>query len=99
MLPDFIDKWEHILHDVDKDKIPIDFVKKIIIKIEGKRQHTINIEKLLGQGLDLSQIEIVINSKLFELDTLISQIEFILNIQKIAEIVQPETDKILNNLK
>ena len=32
MSPDFIDKWEHILEDVEKNKIPVEFIKKLIIK-------------------------------------------------------------------
>ena len=33
MSPDFIDKWEHILEDVEKNKIPVEFIKKLIIKL------------------------------------------------------------------
>jgi hypothetical protein len=99
MSPEFIDKWEHILDDVDKQKIPVEFIKKIILKLEGKRQQTINVEKLLEQGLDPMNIEEAISTKLFELDTLITQLEFVLNIEKIAEEVQPETDRLLSNLK
>ncbi len=98
MLPEFIDKWEHILGEVDKQQIPIEFVKKIVLKLEDKKQQTINIEKLLEQGLAPIQIEEAINNKLLELDHIIITMEFILNVQQIAEIVQPETDKLLANL-
>ena len=37
MSPDFIDKWEHILEDVEKNKIPVEFIKKLIIKLTGKK--------------------------------------------------------------
>lgn len=99
MLPDFIEKWENILDDVDKQKIPIEFIKKIVLKLEGKKQHTINIEKLLGQGVDPAEVEYAVSKKLLELEQLITTIEFILNIQKIAEIVQPETDLLLSKLQ
>ena len=33
MSPDFIDKWEHILEDIEKNKIPVEFIKKLIIKL------------------------------------------------------------------
>ena len=45
MSPEFIEKWEHILEDVEKNKIPVQFIKKLIIKLQGKKQQTINIEK------------------------------------------------------
>jgi hypothetical protein len=99
MSPEFVHKWEHILEDVEKNRIPIEFVKKIVLKLEGRKQQTINIEKLLEQGTEPEQVEEAISNKLFELDDFIVTIEFILNIQKIAEVVQPETDRILSNLK
>lgn len=98
MSPEFIKKWEHILEDVEKQKIPVQFIKKIIVKLEGKRQQTINIEKFLSQGLDPDQIEDAVGRKLHELDDQISSVEFILNVQNIADTVQPETDRLLNKL-
>lgn len=98
MSPEFIKKWEHILEDVEKQKIPVQFIKKIIVKLEGKRQQTINIEKFLSQGLDPDQIEDAVGRKLHELDDQISSVEFILNVQNIADTVQPETDRLLGNL-
>jgi hypothetical protein len=98
MSPDFIEKWEHILEDVEKNKIPVEFIKKLVIKLEGKKQHTINIEKFLTQGLDPEQIEDVVSRKLQELDDSVVGVEFILNLQSIADTIQPETDKLLNRL-
>lgn len=98
MSPEFIAKWEHILEDVEKQKIPIQFIKKIIVKLEGKKQTTINIEKFLQQGLEPEQIEEAVSRKLNELDEYIVSVEFILNVKSIAETVQPQTDKFLNKL-
>ena len=98
MSPEFIEKWEHILQDVEKNKIPVEFIKKLVVKLEGKKQHTINIEKFLTQGLDPEQIEEIVSRKLQELDDMVVGVEFILNVQNIADTVQPETDKILNRL-
>jgi hypothetical protein len=98
MSPEFIEKWERLLEDVDKQKIPVEFIKKIVLKLRGRRQQTINIGKLTEQGLYPEEIEDVISGKLIELDELVIGIEFILNVESIAEIVQPETDRILNGL-
>jgi hypothetical protein len=98
MSPDFIEKWEHILEDVEKNKIPVEFIKKLVIKMQGKKQHTINIEKFLTQGLEPEQIEDIVSRKLQELDESVVGVEFILNVQSIADTVQPETDKLLNRL-
>jgi len=98
MSPEFIEKWEHILEDVEKNKIPVQFIKKLVVKLQGKKQHTINIEKFLTQGLEPEQIEEVVSRKLQELDDSVVGVEFILNVQNIADAVQPETDKLLNRL-
>ena len=98
MSPEFIRQWEHIIDDVDKQKIPVEFIKKLVIKLEGKKQQTINIKKFLDQGLEPEQIEEAVSKKLFELDDQIVSVEFVLNIESIAEAVQPETDKLLGKL-
>lgn len=98
MSPEFFKKWEHILEDVEKNKIPIQFLKKLVVKLQGKRQHTINIKTLLKQGLEPDEIEEVVNRKLYELDDDIVGVEFVLNVESIAEIVQPHTDKLLSGL-
>jgi hypothetical protein len=98
MSPDFIDKWEHILEDVEKNKIPVEFIKKLIIKLTGKKQQTINIHKLLQQGLDPDQVEDAVSRKLNELEDSIVSVEFVLNVQSIADTVQPETDRLLGKL-
>jgi hypothetical protein len=99
MSPDFIKKWEHILEDVEKQKIPVEFIKKLIIKMKGKRQQTVNVKKFLDQGLDPDQIENAISKKLHEMDDEIVSVEFVLNVESIAETVQPETDRLLGKLR
>jgi hypothetical protein len=98
MSPEFLDKWSHILDDVDKRAIPIEFIKKILIKLEGRKQHTINIERMIKQGLETHEIEDAVSSKLIQLDDQVISIEFGLNVESIAEVVQPETDKLLSKL-
>lgn len=98
MSPDFNKKWEHILEDVEKQKIPVQFIKKLILKLQGKKQQTINVERFLQQGLSPDQIEDAVGRKLHELDDQIISVEFLLNVQTIADTVQPETNKLLGDL-
>ena len=99
MSPDFLKKWEHIIEDVDKQKIPVEFIKKLVIKMKGKRQQTVNIKRFLDQGLAPEQIEEAVSRKLSEYDDDILSVEFVLNIESIAETVQPETDKLLRKFR
>ena len=98
MSPEFIQKWEKLLDGVEKQTIPVEFLKKLIVKLHGNRQRTINIERLLKQGLESDQIEEFLSRKLTEFDDEMMGIEFILNVKNIADTVQPETDKLLNKL-
>jgi hypothetical protein len=99
MSPEFLQRWERLLDDVDKQKVPVEFIKKLVLKLQGKRQKTINVERLLNSGLEPEEIEDAISRQLIELDDDVTSIEFILNVQSIAETVQPETDKLLRNFK
>jgi hypothetical protein len=98
MSPDLFEKWEHLIEGVSKEKIPVEFIKKLVVKLTGRRQRTINIQQLMEQGLEPDEIEEAISVKLEEYDEDIISIEFILNIESIAETVQPETDILLRGL-
>lgn len=98
MSPEVFEKWEHIVSGVDKTKIPVEFIKKLVIKLNGRRQKTINIQGLIRQGFDAEEIEEAVSRKLQEYDDEMVCIEFVLDIQGIADTVQPETDKMLKNL-
>ena len=98
MSPEFLQKWERLIEGVEKEKIPVEFIKKLVLKLIGKKQKTINVERMLDQGLDPEQVEEVISRQLMELDNTVIGIEFILNVQTIADTVQPETNKLLSNL-
>jgi len=97
--PELIERWEHIIDDVEKTKVPVEFIKKLVVKLRGRRQHTINIKSLLNQSLDPEEIEIIVGRKLDEFgDEEVLGIEFILDIEGIATTVQPHADKILKDL-
>jgi len=95
---DFLDKWEHIINDVSKTDVPLECIKKIVIKLRGGRQRTVNLHTLQRQGLSLEEIEPIINRTFAELDSEIVDVDFIVDIGSVAKIVQPETDKLLGKL-
>lgn len=98
MSPEVFEKWQHIVNDVEKTKIPVEFIKKLVLKLRGRRQRTINIELMLKHGFDSEEIELAVQRKLEEYDDAMLGIEFILDIEGIADVVQPETDRMLKNL-
>ena len=54
---DFLDRWEKIIAEVNKTDIPLECIKKVVIKLTGGRQKTINLQTLSKQGLALEEIE------------------------------------------
>lgn len=98
MSPDIFTKWEHLIDSVEKTKIPVEFIHKIVLRLDGRKQRTINIKSMIQQGFDGVEIEEAVSRKLEEYDDSMISIEFILDIEGIAATVQPETDKILKNL-
>lgn len=93
-----LSKWEKLLNEVNKTEVPLECIKKVIVKLAGKRQHTINLHTLRKQGLDIDEIEVILTRKLAELGDDIRDLDFVVDIVAVAEIVQPETDKLLNGL-
>lgn len=96
---DFLDQWEHLINDVNKTDVPLECIKKIVIKLDSKRQKTINITTLKKQGLDWEEIEIIVTRVLSEFGDSIRDVDFVVDISAVAALVQPETDKLLNGLK
>jgi hypothetical protein len=96
---DFLHQWEHIIAEVNKTEIPLEFIKKIVVRLRGKRQKTINLSLLRRQNLSLEEIEVLLNRTLSELGDDVTDIDFIVDAQTVADTIQPETDKLLTNLK
>jgi hypothetical protein len=96
---EFLAMWEHIIDEVQKTEVPLECIKKVVIKLYGKKQKTINLQTLRRQGLDDEELEVLLSRTLSELDDQVRDIEFVVDISVVAQLVQPETDKLLTNLK
>ena len=95
---EFLDRWEHIIEEVNKTEIPLECIKKVVIRLHGKKQRTINLATLKKQGLAMDELEIVLTRTLTELGDEVKDIDFVVDVSEVAKILQPETDKLLNGL-
>ncbi len=95
---DFLDQWEHIIADVNKTDVPLECIKKVVIKLHKGRQKTINLHSLLQQGLALEEIETMLTRYFQEHDHEIRDVDFVVDISAVANLVQPETDKLLGKI-
>jgi len=95
---EFIEQWDHIISGVDKTDVPLECINKIVIRLQGGRQKTINLARLKRDGFDLEEIESYLTRNLVELGTLVRDIDFLVDVNAVARLVQPETDKLLKDL-
>jgi hypothetical protein len=69
-----------------------------VIRLQDKKQKTVNLATLRKQGLDIDEIEIVLTRTLTDIGNQVRDIDFVVDAGLVAEMVQPETDKLLNGL-
>lgn len=94
----WLEKWEEIVEQVEKEHIPLECVKKIIFKFRGSGQKTINLQKMKSNGLTVDEISHVVDRYVQDNSGSISNMEFILDVQAVADLLQPETDKLLKDI-
>ena len=92
------EKWERILADVEKPEVPLLVLDRISIKLVDGTKININVVDLLSEGGDPEDIEANLQARLLDLDEVIDDVDFYVNIDSVARAVQPETDKLLNKL-
>lgn len=95
---DFLANWERIVSDVDKAHCPIACVAKVVFRTADRRKKTINLRTLRKQGLDDDAINDAVESYIQKNEDNIVKMEFVLDVQAVAEIIQPETDKLLKGI-
>lgn len=92
------DKWKQILAEVEKLEAPVSVIQAIEVNLVDGTIVEIDVEQLLLDGMDENDLEQEINEKLHELDSIIENVDFFINIDHVAKTVQPITDKLLKNL-
>ena len=95
---EFLSQWDHIISGVDKTEIPLECINKIVIRLQGGRQKTINLARLRRDGFDLEEIESYLTRNLIELGDLVRDIDFLVDVNAVAKLVQPETDRLLKDI-
>ena len=95
---EFLEKWEHIVNEVNKTNVPLECIKKIVVRLHGKKQRTINLQLLKKQGLDGDELETVVSRILEGLGEQVYDLNFVVDVIEVAKLIQPETYKLLTGL-
>lgn len=94
----FREQWEQIVNEVDKQHCPVECVKKVVFRTVERKQKTFNFQQLRKHGIDNDSIELAVTNYIIENDGGISSMELVLDVEAVAEIIQPETDKLLKGM-
>jgi len=95
---EFLSRWEDLVEGVSKTDVPVDCIKRVVIKLKDGRRRYLNMSTLRKKGLDPLELEGVLNQKLEEYDSQIANVDFFVDVEQVADIIQPETDKMLGGL-
>ena len=95
---EFLSRWEDLVDGVDKTDVPIDCIKRVVIKLKDGRRRYLNMSTLRKKGLDPIELEGGLNQKLEEYDKQIQNVDFFVDVDQVADLIQPETDKMLGGL-
>jgi len=90
--------WKDIVETVDKREVPITILQEIVVKLVDGTNISIDVKKLLSDGMEPNEIEEMLDLKFNELDAYIQNVDFLIDIAKVVDTVQPETDKVLKGL-
>ena len=66
--------------------------------LKGGKQKTINLPTLKKQGLALEEIEAMLTRTFNDMDHEIRDVDFVVDVEAVAGLVQPETDKLLGKI-
>lgn len=92
------DKWHKILNDIDKPNVPVSVMDRMVLILVDGSKLEIDIKELVDQYQNLDEIEELVNSKLEEMNHLIRDVDFFVDVEAVAKTVQPITDKLLSKL-
>ncbi len=95
---EFLSRWEDLVEGVDKTNVPVECIKRVVIKLKDGRRRYLNMSTLRKKGLDAYELEGVLDQKLEEYDKDIANVDFFVDVDQVAELIQPQTDKILGGL-
>lgn len=90
--------WQDIVNNVEKKEVPIRVLQYISVQLIDGTNIVINIKDLVDDGQNLDEIEALLDEKFNQLDQYIKNVDFYVDIDKVVDTIQPETDKVLKNL-
>lgn len=96
---EFLRKWEDLVEEVDKKDIPVECMKRVVIRLKDGKRRYFNVTALRRQGLEPEDIEIALDHKLAQYDQEVDGVDFFVDVEAVADIVQSDTNEMLSKIK
>jgi len=96
--PDKDKAWENILGEIDKQEVPVEVLQKVEIILNDNTIVELSMAELTDQGMSYKDIENALNERMDKMSSLIKNVEFFVDIDKLEAQIQPNTDNILKDL-
>jgi hypothetical protein len=93
---EFYNRWHHLLEDIDITDIPLSFVSEITVNMKNDEVVIFDITTMKSQKMLPKQIEIIVETFLQENDEDVGNIEFRINVKKVADTVTKQVSKLLD---
>lgn len=90
--------WKDLLKEIDMKDVNVELLDRIIICMVDGTELSIDVKQLLETGVDPEEIEEKLRDKFEDLDEYISDVRFFVNIDKVIDTVQSETDKVFKDI-
>jgi hypothetical protein len=71
----------------------------VVFRTKDRRQKSINLKNLRKQGIDDDSIEQAVSNFISDNEENIISMELVLDVEAVAGIVQPETDRLLKGMQ
>jgi hypothetical protein len=91
-------QWETILKTVTKEEVPVELLQHLTVNLIDGTKVNVDIKKLLDSGRSPRDIEHHINDRLNELDDMIIDVDFFIDIQAVSSTVSPMTEQLLKHI-
>jgi len=86
------------VRDVDKKEVPIEVLRHITVQLTDGTSVTVDVTRLLNNGADPIEVEMLLDEKFEELDEFIEAVDFFIDVDKVANSVFPETCLLLKDI-
>ena len=93
------ERWKQILNSVSKNEVPVTMLEAVSVNLIDGTSVEVDIQQLLIEGNDPDDIRDMLNTRLVRMDDVIRDVDFMINIDKVASTVQPITDTILKHFQ